>query len=195
MEKEKLDPHQSLQIIENMIHRAKNSFSENGHLYLLWGWVILACSLLHFVALKFQLWQSPEMIWMLTWAALIYQIIYIARQAKKQVVNSYAGDMLKAIWLVFIGCGLIMGFVTSRNGNWEMMYPLILMLYGMPTILSGIVLRFRPLVAGGLICWALSIAGGFIPLLYNLLLVAVAVVAAWIIPGYLLRSKYKFENS
>lgn len=195
MENEKLEPQQSLQIIENMIKRAKNSVSENGHLYLLWGWVIFACSLLHFIGIQFTNWSRPEIVWMLTLAAVVYQFIYLARTARKKVVNSYADDVLSAVWLVFVGCGLLTGFVTGRNGNWEIMYPLILMLYGMPTILSGIILRFKPLIVGGFVCWALSIAASFVPLLYNLLFIAVAVVAAWIIPGYLLRSKHKFEHS
>jgi hypothetical protein len=195
MAEEKFDPLQSLQLIENMINRAKNSLSDNGHLYLLWGWVVLACSLIHFAAINWQLWNQPEMIWLLTWGALIYQMIYLSRREKKKQVNSYADEILKAVWLVFVGCGGITGFVISRNGSWEAMYPLILMLYGIPTILSGTILRFKPLVAGGIICWVLSIAGVFLPLLYNLLLVSVAVFCAWIIPGYLLQKRFEKEHS
>ena len=46
MEKsESLSGEQGLALIESMINRAKNHFSENGFLYLLWGWVICICSL------------------------------------------------------------------------------------------------------------------------------------------------------
>jgi hypothetical protein len=194
MAEEKFDPLQSLQLIENMINRAKNSLSDNGHLYLLWGWVVLVCSLVHFAALYWELWNKPEMIWMLTWGALVYQMIYLARREKKKQVNSYADEILKAVWLVFVGCGVITGFVMNKYGSWDAMYPLILMLYGIPTILSGTILRFKPLVVGGLICWVLSITGVFLPLLYNLLLVSLAVVCAWIIPGYMMRRRYSNEQ-
>ena len=43
MDTEKLSEQESLTIISNMINKAKGEFSENGHLYLLWGWVILIC--------------------------------------------------------------------------------------------------------------------------------------------------------
>jgi hypothetical protein len=122
-------------------------------------------------------------------------MIYLARREKKKQVNSYADEILKAVWLVFVGCGVITGFVMNKYGSWDAMYPLILMLYGIPTILSGTILRFKPLVIGGIICWVLSITGVFLPLLYNLLLVSVAVVSAWIIPGYLLQKRYVKEHS
>ena len=194
MEEEKFEPIQSLQLIESMINHAKNKLSDNGHLYLLWGWVVLVCSIGQFAAIKWQLVNRPEWIWSLTWLAFLYQTIYLARRKKKSRVNTYTDELLKAVWIVFVGCGLIMGVVVSKGGSWETMYPLILMLYGVPTILSGVILRFKPLVAGGLICWVLSIVAPFIPLLYNLLLVAVAVIAAWIIPGYLMQKRFVLEN-
>jgi len=42
-----------LQLIESMINRAKNNFSESGTLYLIWGIVIFICSMVQFVALYF----------------------------------------------------------------------------------------------------------------------------------------------
>lgn len=190
MAEEKFDPLQSLQLIESMINRARNRFSDNGHLYLLWGWVVFICSLLHFAAIRWQLWPKPEIVWMATWAAFIYQSVYMARHRGGSRVSSYADELLKVVWLVFVGCGVIVGFVITRSGNWQSMYPLILMLYGIPTILSGTILRFKPLIIGGLICWGLCILAVFLPLMYNLLLIALAVVSAWIIPGYLMQKRY-----
>jgi hypothetical protein len=194
MENEKLEPVQSLKLIESMINKAKNRFTENGHLYLLWGWVVLICSVGHFAAIRWNLFDRPEWIWGLTWVAFLYQTVYMVRQKKIIRVSTYTDDIIKAIWLVFVSCGIILGLVVSKVGDWVTMYPLILMLYGIPTTLSGTVLRFRPLIAGGIICWILSIISVFIPLLYNLLMVSLAVIAAWIIPGYLMKQKFAKEN-
>ena len=68
--------------------------------------------------------------------------------------------------------------------------PAYLALYGMPTVISGSILRFRPLIVGGVTCWVLSILSPFVAYEYQLLLLAAAVVAGWIIPGYLLRIRY-----
>jgi hypothetical protein len=194
MENEHFEPVQSLQLIESMINKARNRFGEDGHLYLLWGWVILGCSLLHFVFLQYGLFERPEWVWGLTWLAFIYQMFYLAKKAKKISVSTYTDDILKAIWLVFVSCGILLGLVAAKSGSWIIIYPLILMLYGVPTILSGTVLRFRPLVAGGIVCWVLSVLSLFLPLQYNLLMIALAVIAAWIIPGYLMKQKFLREN-
>lgn len=194
MENENLEPVQSLRLIESMINKAQNRFSDNGHLYLLWGWVILICSACHFVAINWNLFEHPEWIWGLTWLALLYQTVYLVRQKKKIRVSTYMDDIVKAIWMVFIGCGFLLAFVVGRLGDWLSMYPLILMLYGIPTILSGTVLRFKPLIWGGIICWILCMISVFLPLKFNLLMVSLAVIAAWIIPGYLMKQKFAKEN-
>lgn len=195
MANENLDPAQSLQLIESMINKAKNRFGENGHLYLIWGWVILVCSLFHFTALEYNLIDRPEWVWGLTWLAFGYQAFYLARQNKKVRVSTYTDDILKAIWLVFVCCGIIVAFVTAKGGGLIILYPLILMLYGIPTILSGTVLRFSPLVVGGIACWVLSIVSLFVSLKYNLLLISAAVVFAWIVPGYLMKKRFSRENN
>ncbi len=74
-----ITPRESIQLIESMINRAKDRFSENGHLYLLWGWVILICSIVHFILLEFIRYEKHYLIWMLTWVVVIYQIIYLVK--------------------------------------------------------------------------------------------------------------------
>ncbi|MEJ7671852.1 MAG: hypothetical protein WKF59_03890 [Chitinophagaceae bacterium] len=56
-------------------------------------------------------------------------------------------------------------------------------------------LRFKPLKIGGIICWLLAIGAMFTTYQYQLLLLALAVIAAWIIPGFILRAKYNKENN
>jgi hypothetical protein len=59
---------------------------------------------------------------------------------------------------------------------------------------SGVVIKFKPLIIGGIGCWLLSIGTLFISYDYQLLMLSAAMVVAWIIPGYLLRAKYKKVN-
>ena len=54
MENDKLTSgEESLAIIHAMINKAKHQFSDNGHLYLLWGWVVLLCSITQFLIINF----------------------------------------------------------------------------------------------------------------------------------------------
>lgn len=192
---ENLSPTDSMQLINSMINQAKNNFSENGFLYLVWGWLIFACSISHFIFLKLDLFKHPEIVWTSCWLAVIFQIIYLSRQKKKEKVKTYSENIVNYIWISFGICMFIVVIIMSKTNNWPMMNSIILLLYGTPTFLSGISMQFKPLVIGGIICWGMAILSVFIPPLYVLLLLAVAVLAAWIIPGYLLRSKYKLQNN
>jgi FtsH-binding integral membrane protein len=198
MQEENITGQQSLELIQSMINKARNQFSENGHLYLVWGWVILICSVGQFLLLHFFTYPNHYMIWMLTWLVVVYQFVYAFRKRKKEKVKTYTGDIVSYVWIVFVILMLMTGFLLSRStlGNTnELVNPLILSLYGMPTFLSGKVLRFQPLIWGGISCWILSIVSTFIPYDFQLLFFGIAVIIAWIIPGYLLRKRYLTENS
>lgn len=194
MQPDNFSPKDSLLLIDSMISQAKNRFSENGFLYLMWGWLILFCAVAHFIFIKLDVFKHPEIIWSSTWLAVIFQVFYLVRKRKAETVRTYSEHIIGYVWMVF---GLSMGmiaFIVSKTNNWELMYPLLLMMYGMPTFLSGIIMRFTALQVGGIICWALSVIAVLVTPVYVLLLLAAAVIAAWIVPGYLLRKKFKNQN-
>lgn len=199
MEKEPGFSHlEGLEIIQSMINRAKDKFSENGHLYLLWGWVVFICSVTQFILLNYTGFEKHYMVWMVTWLVVIYQIFYLARRKKREQVRTYTDDIVGYVWLAFVVAMFLMGFLFGRvlgDQYYKMVSPGFLVLYGIPTFLSGIILRFRPLVIGGIACWTLSVVCIFIPPQFQLLLLSAAMLIAWIIPGYLLRSKYKKINA
>lgn len=186
-----LSAEQSLQLIEGMINKAKNRFSDDSFLYLLWGWVILICSVGQFIILKFSLFNNSGMIWVLTWVAVVVQIIYLVKRKKKEKVKTYADELIGFLWMTFGISMLLLTYILGKTNTWAIMYPVVLMMYGIPTFLTGVVMKFTPLKVGGISCWALSIIATFLAPIYMLLLVAIAMLTAWIIPGYLLRNLYK----
>lgn len=195
---EEFSPEKSLEVIQTMINTARNKFSENGHLYLLWGWVVLFCSLAQFILMNYVKYEHHYMVWMLTWLAFIYQLFYLYRHKRQQKVRTYADSLIGFVWLVFVVLMFLFGFMFGRTagGNYSMLItPIFLALYGMPTFLSGVILKFRPLVIGGAACWVLSIISTYIPEQYQLPMLALAMIIAWIIPGYAFRAKYKKENA
>ena len=130
--------------------------------------------------------------------AFIYQTIYLVRNRRREKVKTYADRLVSFVWISFVIMMFLFGFLFGRelgDNYYRMVSPGFLALYGMPTFLSGIILRFRPLVIGGICCWILSAAGSYIPHDFQLLLLSAAMIVAWIIPGYLLRMKYKKENA
>jgi len=194
MRNEQLSGQSGLDLIQSMINKARNQFGENGHLYLVWGWAILFCSVSQFVLKYFFSFSQYYLVWMLTWAVLIYQIVYLTRNRKKERVKTYTGDILGHVWLVFailmITIGVVIGKTTNQHSG-ELFTPVFLCLYGMPSYLSGKILQFNPLVIGGICCWILALIALFIPVEFLELMFGVAVIVAWIIPGYLLKTKFK----
>jgi FtsH-binding integral membrane protein len=193
---ESLTEKQSLSIIEEMINKAKNQFSEDGSLYLLWGWVILFCSLGHFVLDVIADYGKPWQIWSVTWVIAMYMLFFLRRKNRTRKVKTYTEELLGYVWLAFVIMMVLTFFLLQKfvPQFWLYNFMFILLCYGMPTFLSGIILQFRPLIIGGVVCWALSAASGFVHFSYHPLFVSAAVVVAWIIPGFILRERFKRMN-
>jgi len=185
------DPMQQLQLINSMINRAKDRFSENGHLYLMWGWTILVCALSSYILEVVFKFQYATYVWVLPWVMLAYQFLYLAKKRKPKQVVTYTGELMKYVWFVFLVLIVLMLAVIFRYDHApHQINSIILVLYGMPTFLIGKILRFKPLITGALSCWLLAVLSLFIPFQYHMLLVAAGVVMGWIIPGYLLKNRY-----
>lgn len=185
---------ESMQLISSMINRAKNRFGETGVLYLFWGWLVLICCLVQFTALYFFNNQNAYYIWYATWLAPIFQGIYLRRFRKKRRVKTYTGEIIGFVWLVFLVCITLIVFILLYLNAYPVINPAVLVMYGMPTFLSGVILKFKPLRIGGICCWLLSVLSVFASYELQLLCISLAVILAWIIPGYLLRAKFKQEN-
>lgn len=187
-----LSAQSSLALIESMINKAQNRYSENGTLYLLWGWIIFICSIVHYTLLSYTtLGPNAGYIWFLTIVALGYQLYYLNSKGKKETVKTYTDEMIGYVWMVFgISMGLV-SFIATKLGSWQLLYSLILLFYGIPTFLTGAIMRFTPLKIGGFVCWGLSVSAVYISSKEIILLLIPAVISAWIIPGYILRAKFK----
>jgi len=198
MNEENFDPKQSLLLIESMINRAKDRFAEDGSMYLLWGWVVFVCSLTQFVLLHFYKYPYHYVVWFASWIIVIYQVVYIRKKIRHRRVRTYTGYILGYVWLTFVIVIFLLAFLIGRltEGDYYIhITPILLTIYGIPIFLSGIILRFKPLVVGGIGCWVLSIAAMLIDNYdYQFLLIPLAMIIAWIIPGYLLRAKYKLQS-
>lgn len=189
--KESLSANDSLKLIESMIHKAQNRFSENGTLYLLWGWTIFFCALVQYISLKYTSFSKASFVWLLVVFVMIYQIFYLSKKQQTEKVKTYTDEIIGYVWMSFGICMGLLSFIMSKLDVWILFYPFIFLFYGIPTFLSGAIMRFKPLMIGGICCWALSVAASFITSVEVILLLVPAVLFGWIIPGYLLRARFK----
>jgi len=181
---------ESLKIIQEMIATSKGNLKDNSFFYLLWGWLVLVASLSHYVLLRIG-WEYAY----LPWPALmiiggIASVVAGIRLGKKMKVITVVDKAILYLWWGFVVLIIIILAMTSMEKIvWTSTYPLIIALYGLGTFVSGGILKFRPLIIGGIACWIISIVAFFVAPINVLLLTALSIVISYLIPGYMLKSK------
>jgi hypothetical protein len=185
-----LTEQQSIRIIQEMIATSKNNLKDNSFFYLLWGWLVLSASLTHFILIQVH-WEYAFLPWpVLMMTGGIISVVAGYRLGKKARVVSHVDKMIIYLWYAFMAVVLIIiAMALMDKILWVTTYPVIISLYGLGTFVSGGVLRFRPLIIGGIACWVISVIAFFVPSSYVLLLTGLSVIIAYLIPGYLLKSK------
>ncbi|NOX85762.1 MAG: hypothetical protein GXO86_07335 [Chlorobi bacterium] len=191
----KFNEKESLILIQEMIENSKARLGKSSFFFLLWGWLVLLASLTHFILLVTG-YSNPWLPW-----PVIMVIGGIAASVKgyrmknEKRVKTYLDTTMIYLWA---GFGISLFFVLFIAGTgkitWEMSNILIVALYGMGSFVSGGILKFRPLIIGGIFTWIIAIVSLFIAPEYSLLSVAVSIIVAYLIPGYMLQSKEKLQS-
>lgn len=189
MEQKEFSAKESLSLINEMISGARARMSENGFIYLFWGWLILVAALAQFIMLNTGLGAYNYYPYLLAIPGAIYTAVYESRGKRKNQQADYTGTIMAAVWITAGLNMLIAGFVFAPVLQ---MSPVsfILIILGLATVISGAVIRFRPLIWGGIISNLAGIAAVFIGYAWHPVLVIAAILAADLIPGYMLRRKY-----
>lgn len=187
---DQINEQESFALIQSMISKAKNNYSESGTLYIVWGFAVLICSLTHFVLAYFFDYANAYYIWFATWGVLAYQVYYLSNKKKKAKVRTYTDEIIGYVWLCFIACFFIMIFILMYTRNFDIILTAILVMYGIPSFLSGAILKIDLLMVGGVVCWVLAILSLFVPVEFHLLFISAAITIAWILPGWYMRKKY-----
>lgn len=185
---EPLSHNQSLELIEEMIYKAKNSYHESGTSALLWGSIIMFCSAVSFGNSYWKIgWLNQ--VWLLTLIAVVAQIIISIREGKAQKFKSHTSDAMSGIWISF-GIAIFLASYYINVFKVEGAASIFLILYGMPTFATGYTHRFVPMIAGGIICWVCAIISFYTADKIDLILFFFSAFFAWFLPGLILRSAY-----
>ena len=187
----KLSETESLKLINEMIGKAKSSYHSNGTDSIMWGSVISFCSIVDFLQMQFGFYIGFD-IWWLMFLVLLPQFYMILKYRKKKNFVSYEEQTMRFVWWAF-AVSIIMLMFFDAHYNPPHSESLFLMLFGLPTFITGGIFRFKPMIIGGIICWILFTVSLYTDLKINLLLMALAALSAWLIPGIILHKKCKKE--
>jgi len=211
---------ESLDLISQMINTAKNNLQKGtGKIFLLWGYLAAGISLATVILLKV---LPPETrydafyLWFLMGAGYPFHYFLIRKRSDEMLVKTYIEKLMNWVWIGFTISILVvvMGMLTDtvivsfhadefKTGHefvrwfqWILLTPIMLCLYGFALFVSGKAYQFKPLVIGGLVCFAASFLLiflmhkiGVFPL--QQLVLCISAIAGFVIPGHLLNRKEK----
>jgi uncharacterized membrane protein len=187
-------PEQSLRLITSMIETTKNSINDNSIYFLLWGWgIFLACAVQYYMM---AILHNPYngLAWLIIPVLAIAQIVLVIKKRRKEKVKTFINDASAYLWTGVGLSYLTVLFVFGKIG-WEYCYPIYIIFYAIGTYVSGCLIKFKPLVIGGLICFPLAAVTAYLDLDYRIIMLGIAILVSYIIPGHLLRAKYKKQQA
>ncbi len=197
MQEEKFSPQESLNLISETINKVKTSYHDSGVGPILWGCVVMFCSLVSFYASLYKInWLFS--VWALTIIAIVPQILISIKEKKQKKFVSYNDAASSAIWTTFGFSMFTISFIDNMLGinySSHVHGAVYMVIYGIPTIITGMVCNVRPMLWGGILCWVFAVASTFVKYPYPFLFMASSAVAAWLIPGLILSAKYRKQKA
>lgn len=189
-----MTPEESLQIIKRSIMHSMHNLKEGSFYILLWGWIGIISSLFNYFFLRYlhgrEMYGRMWIMSLVSWgtfiiAGFIIQFIHKLRTARKETVRTHLDRLFTILWLsVFVVFILMLLFCYIHD---DYPTPYILAIAGMAIFISGMVVKFYPMIAGGIVIAGASVISVFVSGFTQLLVFAIAIFLGYIIPGYMLR--------
>jgi len=183
---ERLNPNESLDIISDAIQKTKENIKEQSFYYLLWGWLASIAAIMNYIILNF---TDFTYHW-LSWAILmplggIVTMVYSIKNNKQKSYETYLDVFLKYLW-ISIGVSFILAVFISLILK---ISPAIfvLLLAGIGTLISGLTMKFKPLILGGILFFVFSLTSVFVDDSFKLLIFAIAITIGYLTPAYILK--------
>lgn len=183
---------ESLLLINEMIGKARRSYTSKGTASIVWGVLIMFCGIFEWAEIQFDFKIGFD-IWLLLIAALIPQIYYGIKEKRSRDFIGHDEHTILFVWIAYSVCIFITNFYSAKFGDGNSA-SLIMILFGMPTFIIGGIFKLRAMIFGGVICWILSLVSMYTTFKTDMLLMAACALFAWIIPGIILLNRNKKEQ-
>ncbi|MES2567013.1 MAG: hypothetical protein V4565_09120 [Bacteroidota bacterium] len=192
MEEREINPAESLEIMQSMILKAQRNYSIDSFYYIMWGWLTFSAAMLSYF-LGPILHEKTGLVWLLMPLGGLVSFIYGTKQSKKQKVKTHAETHVNQVWLT-LGLAFIFLVIAIFLGQNFQVLPTFILLYGIGIFCTGRIIKFMPMIIGGAMCFPLFVFCSyytFHDFLNQYLILAFALMVSYIIPGHLLKAKFK----
>jgi hypothetical protein len=196
MDETTLTPEESLLLITKVIEETKLRFKENGHIIILWGTLIFIVMVSQYILVLLGWYKLFDIAWTCILFPLggIYTYLYAREKYKKNnIPRTIIGNIIGTMgWVVSINLATL-GFLF-KNKFGEALAPVFLILWALFFILTGISIKFKPIIIGGILLNLMGFATFYINGQYHGLILATGAVIGMIIPGILLNMANRNEH-
>jgi hypothetical protein len=128
--------------------------------------------------------------WFIILVGILGSVYFGIQKDRTTLVKTYISESIEQLWM---GIGITffaLAFIFGKIG-YENSFTFYILLYGIGCFVTGRLIKFSPLVWGGIGAWFLAILSAYLDYDTNILVTAGSILISYIIPGYLLRMKYK----
>ncbi|MDR1602039.1 MAG: hypothetical protein LBS42_06375 [Tannerella sp.] len=210
---QKFTEQESMEVITEMINRARNNFSRNMDMAIFWGYLVAATAIGNFILLHTLTNKiDAYLVWFLMIPGAVVSYFIRRRADRTVVVKTHIDRIIDAIWVgngvsIFVFWGLLTIF-SNLTQNWVTAFlitPTILIILGMSEFVTAFACRARQMKWIAVMCWVgavlcvlpfqwNSMDGHFVGTLNQgtqQLILAVCMIVGFVIPGHIINRKQK----
>jgi hypothetical protein len=199
----KLTEQQSLEVITEMIDRARNNIKKgSGNQMIFWGCLVSFTALAN-IALAYLLYSLSEetyfsfYIWLLMIPGIIISQVINRKTDKQSLVKTHIDHIISSVWngfllavIIFVGIIFTLSFSLHVYSYFYLINPVIMLLVGVSEFVTAKACRFKPFFYGAMAMWTGALACMFALLTFTegvavqMIILSVCMIAAFVIPGY-----------
>lgn len=189
-----LTPEESLLLITQTIEETKEKFKESGKIFIFWGILIVIVTLTQFVFIRVGLKNYTGFPCFLYPLGGFCMYAYFRKIDKKNnAPKTIIGNIISVMGVVLSANLMILGFVFSEILG-ASLFPIFLIFLTFWIILTGVCIRFKPLVICGIGVNLIAFATFFLDWQYQPLSMSLAAVIGFIIPGILFNKERRQKH-
>lgn len=194
---------ESLTLINEMIGRARNNVHNERMHFIFWGYTVAAVAILNYALLHIL--KNPNQsfwVWCLTIPALIVSH-FIGKRGKKVVlVKTHIDKIGNMLWkghVVGVAVFLIIIFAAAIKYEVPQMFtlinPIIMVFVGICEFASACIYRYKVWYWVAALFWVSAIVCAFLPVDLHFIILALCMIAGFVVPGHILNYQLKKSHA
>jgi hypothetical protein len=197
---EKILTHEeSLNLINEMIHRAQNNYQKAKVSSVFWGYAIAFIAITNSVLLHlFNHSNLTYFVWFATIPCWIVCYFIHRHDTRTSLVKSHFDKIASFVWIGYgVGLFIFIGAIFSvayKINDFDIMFlinPVIMTMVGICEFVMGSIYRYKPWYWIAFLFWTSALACSFLTVDLQFIVLAFCMIFGFAIPGHVLNHKIK----